>query len=530
MFCLNSGTVTAQWVKRFVSSYRSKRRSTLEARRVTEQQATAVPNSMATEASTTKNGGNIEEEIGMTARMKPNFDFKGSPKNDIKFDEQNKTSHSGSNEDKGTPHEIYNGEIHENMKDTIFNDVNDKYTLHANTLAKPRIPVISIDSDTDDKSDIEEIIGEIIRDDTDIYDSAEIAIHAAWDESESEDNIDVNEVDELTHQRRYRRNVLQKEVHFPATTEVIVESRGKSRYRRSFSEPVLETTLKEKPSSSQRKDVKKHKRTKYKESFDPSPNRIGNAVSKDIPRTSSDNPLEDVQDVHDDTKDSKMADSDIISNRTQSFAEATNDEKDKSQQKHTSHESTQEITSNGGVKSSEKRRVSHPRQDLFQEASPSPGNIDKEVNDISFPWWMAFLLLFVYLIIGMFMFHFAIKWNYLDSFYYSFVSLSTIGFGDLYYQPSAFPGSIYYTFIYCFVGFCYTSMCMSLSSRELLRIARRVAWKIGYYRSRRWKRDFRLFWKARRLRAPRRAGRWSDRRRKPLRVQRIVSESPGAFP
>lgn len=52
------------------------------------------------------------------------------------------------------------------------------------------------------------------------------------------------------------------------------------------------------------------------------------------------------------------------------------------------------------------------------------GKIDKHVA-------VALLLVFLYLLIGTFMFHYLEKWNYVDSFYFSGITLTSVGYGDL---------------------------------------------------------------------------------------------------
>ncbi|XP_041485849.1 uncharacterized protein LOC121432072 [Lytechinus variegatus] len=509
LFVSDVGTVIAEKVKGFVLLYRSKRRATIEARRSRKKQKeTKSKGTASAQVSVSKSSLDGKEQLAMTSRTNHEFLEEGSPQEEIMIINHLETSGGNSNDrNSQTKFEMdhrkkgKNG-IHVENKDDTLNDVNAKKKHLANKVSERRIPVIMFDPDSGDESDIEEIIGEVIEDDVDLYDTAEIVV----DESDSEDYIVINGLISSTH-HRWKEN--RKEDRVFASSEAIVETKDRAKYSRSQSDSVIETLQIEETYSSHRNCLDNNKESGSLN------NHNGNIGGRRISRTPDGHTLIELN-TPDTTNNKSRVVSDPSSDKTQ------RDIKSKDNQQ---KEGEQKPTSNGGFKSSENNH----RPLSFRGAVPSPGNNESDINDVSFPWWMAFLLLFLYLVIGMFMFHYAIEWSHLDSFYYAFVSLSTIGFGDLYYQPSSVRGSIYYTFIYCFVGFCYTSMCMSLSSRELLRVARRVAWKIGYYRSRRWKTGFRAFWKARRMRDPRHAGRWTLRRRKPLRIQRI-DESPGTFP
>ncbi|XP_054773405.2 uncharacterized protein LOC129281499 [Lytechinus pictus] len=512
LFVSDVGTAIAERVKGFVLLYRSRRRSALEARRSrNKQKETKSQDPTSAKASVSKSGLDGKEQLAMTSRANHEFLSEGSPQEEIMIINHLETSGGNSNDrNSQTKLEMDHGKkgkngMHVEKIDDALNDVNAKKEHQANKVPERRIPVIMFDPDSGDESDIEEIIGEVIEDDVDLYDTAEILV----DGSDSEDYIVINGLISSTHQRRKE---IRKEDRVFASTEVIVETKDKAKYSRSQSDSVIETLQIEETYSSHRNCLDNNKESGS------SNNHNGNIGGRRISRTPDGHTLKELNtpDMNDTTNNKSRVVSDPSSDKTQ------RDMKSKDNQQ---KEEEQKPTSNGGIKSSENNH----RPFSFRGVVPSSGNNESDINDVSFPWWMAFLLLFLYLVIGMFMFHYAIEWSHLDSFYYAFVSLSTIGFGDLYYQPSSVRGSIYYTFIYCFVGFCYTSMCMSLSSRELLRIARRVAWKIGYYRSRRWKTGFRAFWKARRMRDPRQAGRWTLRRRKPLRIQRI-DKSPGTFP
>lgn len=143
---------------------------------------------------------------------------------------------------------------------------------------------------------------------------------------------------------------------------------------------------------------------------------------------------------------------------------------------------------------------------------------DREVAHFSFPAWLALLLLIIYLLFGAGVISKLDDIDFIDSFYFSFISLSTIGFGDL--TPVK---SDTFTFLYTFLGLCFTSMCMSLSSKELTRLLKKLAWKVGYYKSRQWKGSVRAFVKDKRRRIHERSEHWRGSRRQKNRKRKRTS-------
>ncbi|XP_038060213.1 uncharacterized protein LOC119731208 [Patiria miniata] len=128
---------------------------------------------------------------------------------------------------------------------------------------------------------------------------------------------------------------------------------------------------------------------------------------------------------------------------------------------------------------------------------------EADIAMLSIPLWLALLLLLMYLLLGAGCFAAMQKWSFIDGFYYSFISLSTIGFGDLVFLPQNLHAGLIFSFLYSFVGLCFTSMCMSLSSMELTLLSRKIASKFGVYRGR-----------IRSLREKR----WTSRRRRAIRA------------
>ncbi|XP_071808870.1 uncharacterized protein [Asterias amurensis] len=126
---------------------------------------------------------------------------------------------------------------------------------------------------------------------------------------------------------------------------------------------------------------------------------------------------------------------------------------------------------------------------------------EADIAMLSIPIWLALLLLLIYLIFGAGCFAAMQMWTFLDGFYYCFISLSTIGFGDLVFLPQNLHAGLIFSFLYSFFGLCFTSMCMSLSSLELTLLSRKISAKFGVYSARVRLRSVR--WKSRRRRAVR---------------------------
>ena len=67
---------------------------------------------------------------------------------------------------------------------------------------------------------------------------------------------------------------------------------------------------------------------------------------------------------------------------------------------------------------------------------------DKEYRDLV-------LTTCIILVIGTTVYHYVEGWNWLDSFYFSFITLTTIGFGD--FAPATDAGKLF-TIIYIIIG------------------------------------------------------------------------------
>lgn len=176
----------------------------------------------------------------------------------------------------------------------------------------------------------------------------------------------------------------------------------------------------------------------------------------------------------------------------------------------------------GHGRKSQSSAPSRRRSSITRKMGMAFGSIsavsDRDVAHFSFPAWLALLLLIIYLLFGAGVISNLDDVNIIDSFYFSFISLSTIGFGDL--TPVK---SDKFAFLYTFLGLCFTSMCMSLSSKELTRLLKKLAWKVGYYKSRQWKGSVRAFVKDKKRRIHERSEHWRGSRRQKNRKRKRPS-------
>ncbi|KFM59056.1 TWiK family of potassium channels protein 18, partial [Stegodyphus mimosarum] len=88
-------------------------------------------------------------------------------------------------------------------------------------------------------------------------------------------------------------------------------------------------------------------------------------------------------------------------------------------------------------------------------------DIDDEFN---LPVSLAVILLITYMMLGAFIFTLWEDWSFFESFYFVFISMSTIGFGD--YVPNH-PMYMMATFIYLLFGLALTSMCINVVQEKL---------------------------------------------------------------
>lgn len=100
-----------------------------------------------------------------------------------------------------------------------------------------------------------------------------------------------------------------------------------------------------------------------------------------------------------------------------------------------------------------------------QEIEDHAIQVDEDIDDeFNLPVSLAVLLLVGYMMLGAFIFTLWEEWSFFESFYFVFISMSTIGFGD--YVPDH-PMYMMATFIYLLFGLALTSMCINVVQEKL---------------------------------------------------------------
>lgn len=105
--------------------------------------------------------------------------------------------------------------------------------------------------------------------------------------------------------------------------------------------------------------------------------------------------------------------------------------------------------------------------------APSVFEIDDEFN---LPISVAIVILVLYIVVGAAIFTYWESWNFCDSFYFVFISMSTIGLGD--FVPSR-PIYMMVTMLYLVFGLALTSMCINVVQVKLSNTFKQASAKLG---------------------------------------------------
>ncbi|CAG9532119.1 unnamed protein product [Cercopithifilaria johnstoni] len=113
-------------------------------------------------------------------------------------------------------------------------------------------------------------------------------------------------------------------------------------------------------------------------------------------------------------------------------------------------------------------------------------SVEAQLQRISVPLSLVFFTMFAYLIAGSVLFCLWEGWTFLDSFYFCYISLTTIGFGDKF--PGASVGNdkdaqmkLVITSIYLLFGMALLAMCFNLAQEE---VVNKVSWLANKFKSR----------------------------------------------
>uniref|UniRef100_A0A183ELU8 Potassium channel n=1 Tax=Gongylonema pulchrum TaxID=637853 RepID=A0A183ELU8_9BILA len=100
-------------------------------------------------------------------------------------------------------------------------------------------------------------------------------------------------------------------------------------------------------------------------------------------------------------------------------------------------------------------------------------SVEAQLQRISVPLSLVFFTMFAYLVAGSVLFCLWEGWTFLDSFYFCYISLTTIGFGDKF--PGASVGNdkdaqkkLVITSVYLLFGMALLAMCFNLAQEEVI--------------------------------------------------------------
>ncbi|XP_014671596.1 PREDICTED: potassium channel subfamily K member 18-like, partial [Priapulus caudatus] len=115
---------------------------------------------------------------------------------------------------------------------------------------------------------------------------------------------------------------------------------------------------------------------------------------------------------------------------------------------------------------------------------PAGGNYDVDMDSIRVPISMCMLLLVGYIGMGATLFSVWEKWNYLDGSYFCFITLTTIGFGDLVPGDDVINNTgsefkLVLCSLYMLFGMALLAMCFNLMQEEVINRMRQLAVSLG---------------------------------------------------
>ncbi|GFS42547.1 TWiK family of potassium channels protein 9 [Nephila pilipes] len=126
---------------------------------------------------------------------------------------------------------------------------------------------------------------------------------------------------------------------------------------------------------------------------------------------------------------------------------------------------------NKGEKTKKDKKKDRENEDKSTESETKEGKdfvvqpTDEDIDDeFNLPVSLAVLLLITYMMLGAFIFTLWEPWTFFESFYFVFISMSTIGFGDYVPKHQMYMMA---TFIYLLFGLALTSMCINVVQEKL---------------------------------------------------------------
>ncbi|KAH8018758.1 hypothetical protein HPB51_011509 [Rhipicephalus microplus] len=121
-------------------------------------------------------------------------------------------------------------------------------------------------------------------------------------------------------------------------------------------------------------------------------------------------------------------------------------------------------------------KASYPPRERIRRARLRTEVADEVAAEARVPVSLVLLFLLAYMTLGALMFSLWEGWTFFEAFYFVFVSMSTIGFGDYVPQQPAFMMA---AFVYLLFGLALTSMCITVIQEKLAATFAKAQAQIG---------------------------------------------------
>uniref|UniRef100_UPI00358DF8D8 potassium channel subfamily K member 18 n=1 Tax=Myxine glutinosa TaxID=7769 RepID=UPI00358DF8D8 len=106
-----------------------------------------------------------------------------------------------------------------------------------------------------------------------------------------------------------------------------------------------------------------------------------------------------------------------------------------------------------------------------EESAAGTAGSEWESKTLDVPFSLIFLIVFAYLMVGAFLLPCWEKWGYLDAFYFCFVTMTTIGLGDI---VPKHPNFFLLTSVYIIIGMAVISMAFKLTQERIYNLYSKV--------------------------------------------------------
>ncbi|XP_006821125.1 TWiK family of potassium channels protein 7-like [Saccoglossus kowalevskii] len=131
-------------------------------------------------------------------------------------------------------------------------------------------------------------------------------------------------------------------------------------------------------------------------------------------------------------------------------------------------------------KSTEKIPMDVPKHINIKDIAVEERKLDNEATkNFQVPIIVILMVVTGYNCLGMLLFSIYTDWTYLESFYFSFITLSTIGFGDLFLADTSNVGFLVISALYMLFGLAVVSMCITLLQERFVSLATSIGKAIG---------------------------------------------------